>query len=236
MMKTEVKKIRVLTLLGVLIVGIVLASGCITQEGQKESSKEPAVTSTKEAPHEKLLTARGAYDLAVERAREDYGSVYFYQLTAGGGTVGLSTLKQKVGDDGRASDWKVDFKLFHPDNKTYIQVFVAVENGEVARVSTGKPLEMYFDLDHYLKFDLIDMERWKISGADAVRIADENGGDEFTRIALRLVKSSAGYPRWIVAFGPSTREKGEQPGLVIRINAETGEVVGKETKMYHILG
>lgn len=233
MVKTRVKELRALALAVVLITGIILASGCIGQEDQREGSREPAAT--KETQPEKLLTAREAYDLAVERAREEYGSVYFYQLTAGGGTVGLTTLRQKVGDDGRAPSWDVDFKSFHPDNGTYLQVFVAVENGEVTRVSPGKPLEMYFDLDRYLRTDVIDMEGVKVSGADAVRIADENGGSEFTRIMLRLVKSSAGYPYWIVAFGPGTLEKGEQLGLFVRINAETGEVVGKETKTYHIL-
>ncbi|MCK4735428.1 MAG: hypothetical protein KAT65_23445 [Methanophagales archaeon] len=146
----------------------------------------------------------------------------------------MSTLKQKVGDDGRASSWDVNFMLFHPDAGTRVLVYVFIENGEVTRISASKPLEMHFDLDSYLRSDLIDMESVKISGADAVRIADENGGDKFTRIMLRLV-NGGWYPRWIVAFGPGTREKGEQPGLTIRINAETGEVVGKETERYHVL-
>jgi len=224
-----------LLIIAVLIISTVFTSGCVKQ-GQRSPQEIPApeTSTSTPTPALKLMTAREAYDLAVEHAREEYGSVYLYQLTAGGGTVGLSTLKQKVGDDGRASSWDVNFMLFHPDNGTRVLVLAVIENGEVTRVSTSKPLEMYFDLDSYLRSDLIDMEKVKVSGAEAVRIADENGGGEFTRIMLRLVKTG-GHPRWIVAFGPGTREKGEHPGIFIRIDAETGEVVGKKTKMYHIL-
>jgi len=234
------------TYLVVLALILFVTAGCTQPASQppttvpKESptpATSPATTTEEEGTGEKLLGAREAYDLAVERASASYGKVHLWQLTAGGGTVGLSTLYEKVDDEGRATKWEVEF--FHPEDGTIVQVYVVVENGGVESVSVSEPMEKYFEWNHYLKYDLVDIETVKITSADAVRIANENGGNEFTRIMLRLVKSqlpSTGevYPEWIVAFGPGTREEGEHPGLIIRINAETGEVVDKETKMYHI--
>jgi len=228
-----------LLIIAVLIIGI---GGCGKREqrsaeetspSQKQRlTRRPGATATRSAAtSKKLLTAREAYDLAVERAREDYGNVYLKQLTAGGGTVGLSTLKEKVGDDGRACKWDVVF--VHPDDQTYLQILAVVENNEVRWISAGKPLKIYGEWDNFVRVWTLDVEKCKVTGAEAVRIADENGGDKFTRIMLRLVKEG-GCPRWIVAFGPSTREKGKHPGLFIRINGETGEVTGKKTKMYHV--
>jgi uncharacterized membrane protein YkoI len=229
------RRLRVLLWLTVLILMIGLVGVyALIQVAKKEAPRVAATLKAMPTPTaEKLLTARQAYDLAVERARGQYGSVYLDELNAGGGTIGITTLNKKVDDDGRASSWDVYFMRFDPDAQSYILVFVVVENGEVARISDSKPLKMYSDLDHYLKYESVDMERVKISGADAVRIADENGGDKFTRIMLKLTQSS-GQPIWIVAFGPGSREKGEHPGLTIWIDAETGEVVSKETEMYHI--
>ena len=206
---------------------VLIVCGCTSSSDSAPDEKTPQETQA-----QTMLTAFEAYDLAAAAAAAEYGSVYLEEMTAGGGTVGLTSLYEKVDDSGRAASWELLF--LQPGDGTYVRIIVDVADGEVTSTWAGDPHEMSGGWDSYQKYSVVDIERCQITGAEAVRIADGDGGCDYTRIMLRLVNGSAGRPHWIVAYGPATGQKGELPGVTYHIDGETGEIVSKKTKTYNV--
>jgi len=220
-------KIPALLFISSVMIFTLTVCNCTSSSDNASDGKTPQATQ-----EPTMISAFEAYDLAVAEATVKYGDVYLDEITAGGGTAGLSSLYEKVDDNGQAANWEVMFK--QPGNGTYLIIIVAIENGEVERTYAGDPLENGSSWDYFLKYSLLDIERCQITGAEAVKIADENGGCDYTRIMLRLINGYLGCPHWIVAYGPGTREKGQHPGVTFHIDGETGEIVSKTTQTYNV--
>lgn len=216
-------------LLLLFLVPLLLLPGCSLLSGDG-SDDTPARTTEQET----LLSALEAYDLAVNELTPAYGDVYLYELWGGASATFGTSLEEHIDDNGRASHWDLTFNQLLSDEESYVFIGVWVDNGEVNVLGSGDSEPVPADLDSRMEEDLVDIHRCSISGSEAVRIADEDGGRDYTRLRLMLLNDGTGCPEWIVVYGPALGETGEQPGVTFHISGETGEITYKRTDTYNV--
>lgn len=177
------------------------------------------------------LTAKEAYDIALNHAAAKYGDVYLSSLSAGYATIYRGQPRYLA--EGRSDEWRAVFTKYTGPQE-YTMIFTTVENGEITWSSESDPSSLsYGTWEEHLPYNTIDVESWNIDSSEAVRIAEEAGGAEFTLLML-ILSGTVENTRWRVIFGPSTMAKGEHPGLAVEINATSGEVIKTETKTFKI--
>ena len=225
---------KILKWLTIMVIAIpLLITGCIGP-AETPTAPKPTPTPTPSPAPQVRLAAKEAYEIALNHATAKYGEIYlssFEGLRAGYATIYRGRPRYLA--EGRSDEWKITFNK-PTEPQEYISIYVTVKNGEVTRISESKPLSFssgtWADQLPYLT---IDVEKWNIDSPEAVKIAEEAGGAEFTLLMLSLI-SSREYPKWRGIFGPSTTEKGEHPGLAVEINATNGEVIKTETKTFKV--
>ena len=215
-----------ITLLAIPLLMAACAAPVETPVSQETTPTKPApATSTPVR-----LTAREAYEIALAHATAKYGDVYLSEIRAGYATIIRGRPRNVAG--GRSEEWSVSFRKLGEENQ-WVGILVTVKNGDVTHSAEGKPYPLRGTWADYVRNSTIDVNKWKISSPEAVRIAEEAGGAEFRLLMLVLAPHWQG-PYWYLVFGPATTEKGKHPGLSLRINAADGEVISTRTKTFEI--
>lgn len=186
-------------------------------------TRTPAPTPTPQPE----LTAKEAYEMAYERASEEYDNLYLYQITAGGTTFVAFKKGHPPVEAGRSDHWWVTFHWRAADG-AYTQVFVAIRGGEADALSEGGTFNV--DWEDHLERQAADFSQWewKVDSPQAVEIAKEQGWEGLGAMYLRLGRTVAHQRRvaYLVVLGPISGEGGR--GLEVYIDAADGTVLKTE--------
>lgn len=173
------------------------------------------------------LSAKESYQKALEILESRGTKAVLTKISTGGVSVvwNRSISEQEVG--GRGDPWRVCFYSKEEDKFIY---FIN---------KTRERLEEQEEWAHHMceaiRKSEINIERWKIDSEKAVEIAKDKakelGKERFIVVSIRITQEEKDKPVWRIGFLPKY-VGGKTTGLLVAINAETGEVI-KADKTTH---
>lgn len=173
------------------------------------------------------LTAKEAYEMAYERASEEYDNLYLRQMDAGGTTFVTFKKGHPPVEAGRSDQWYVIFH-WRASDATYTQVFVAIRGGQADAPSEGGTWDV--DWEDHLEREAADFSQWEwnMDSPQAVEIAKEQGWEGLGPMCLILGRRLGAQRRvaYLVVLGPISGEGGR--GLEVYIDAADGTVLKTE--------
>lgn len=213
----KARELRALALLGVLAVGVILASGCIWQP--EAPTQKPSAAAARE------LTAKEAFNLAYEHASAEFDNLYLRTLGSGGTVVGFRTGQAPV-EGGRSGNWLVTFERKKTENN-YTLVTVNIRGGVIPhKCSESKELEITeADWGEHARKRLVDISKWEVDSPRAVELAKQ-GADEglgTMSFAVDYYYNIADAPVYSVILGPLTGDGGA--GVTAYIDLTDGTVL-----------
>lgn len=165
------------------------------------------------------LSAKETYQKASEILKSRGAEVVLTKISTGGISVvwNRSISEQEVG--GRGDRWPICFYSKEEDKFVY---FVN---------TTRERLEEQEEWAHHMCIgdeNEINIEKWKIDSERAVEIAKDKakelGKERFIPVSIRLTQKEKNGPVWRIELLPKYVTE-RTTGLLITINAETGEVI-----------
>ena len=226
---------KIVKWLAIILIGIpLLITGCFGQV-ETATAPEPTMPPSSESeptpPPQVRLTAKEAYDIALNHATAEFGEVYLSQIRAGYATIVHGWPRDIA--DGCSDEWSVSFRKQYGEDQ-WAGILLTVENGEVTYSAEGEPYPLRGSTwaDYVLNFT-VDVSKWNITSPEAVKIAEAAGGAEF-RLLMLCLTAHWQDPKWYIVFGPVSTEKGEHPGFAVEVNAANGEVISTKPKTFQI--
>lgn len=169
------------------------------------------------------LSAKESYQKALEILESRGTKAVLTKISTGGISVvwNRSISEQEVG--GRGDPWRVCFYSKEEDK------FIYFVNSTRGRLDEKK--EWAHHMCEAIRKSEINIEKWKTDSEEAVKIAkdkaEELGRENFIVVSIRIAQEEKDKPVWRIELLPKY-VGGKTTGLLVAINAETGEVVRAE--------